>query len=316
MKITEAYYGLADVTSIIQVFVHEGELNISTNINLNDIFGDPLPGIPKKLIITAYINGVGSTFEFEERSTHLKFPCQLNDKPLSMIRLSQMYHIEQWFKQLYGLEIGGPSHIIESMGIYNNALLDCVNFSPNTTWSKHDEDKLYISSGGKLLGRTYIREATNLVDIRDNYYSFVVASHVLEHIANPLLALNEWKRVLKPDGILLLILPWKQVTFDHRRQVTPFGDLLDHYDDRTSEKDLSHLDEILSLHDLSRDPRAGTLENFIQRSYKNYENRCLHHHVFDFDLIRASLDFHGFSILYMALVTDSHQVVVARNKNK
>ena len=36
---------------------------------------------------------------------------------------------------------------------------------------------------------------------------YIVASHVLEHILNPLAALKEWKRVLKPGGRLFLTTP-------------------------------------------------------------------------------------------------------------
>ena len=31
---------------------------------------------------------------------------------------------------------------------------------------------------------------------------------------------------------------------------------------------------------------AGNLEDFKARSLNNYHNRCLHHHVFDIDLIK------------------------------
>ena len=45
--------------------------------------------------------------------------------------------------------------------------------------------------------------------------------------------------------------------------------------------DLTHLQEILELHDLNMDPGAGSFEEFKERSMNNVENRCLHQHVFD-----------------------------------
>jgi hypothetical protein len=56
--------------------------------------------------------------------------------------------------------------------------------------------------------------------------------------------------------------------------------LKDDFDRGVDEHDLTHLPEILELHDLSRDPLAGDFENFKARSFKNFENRCLHHHTF------------------------------------
>ena len=39
-------------------------------------------------------------------------------------------------------------------------------------------------------------------------------------MANPIKALLEWKRVLRKDGVLLMILPHRDYTFDWRRPVT------------------------------------------------------------------------------------------------
>ncbi len=44
-------------------------------------------------------------------------------------------------------------------------------------------------------GIQYVRDATDLHGIPDEKYDFVVASHALEHIANPLRAVSEWTRV-------------------------------------------------------------------------------------------------------------------------
>lgn len=41
----------------------------------------------------------------------------------------------------------------------------------------------------------------------DNTFDRLVATHVLEHIYQPHLALKEWRRVLKHDGILSILIP-------------------------------------------------------------------------------------------------------------
>jgi len=45
------------------------------------------------------------------------------------------------------------------------------------------------------------------IPVRDDTFDFIYASHVLEHVFNPVKALIEWKRVLKPAGRLILIMP-------------------------------------------------------------------------------------------------------------
>ncbi|HKW76180.1 MAG TPA: methyltransferase domain-containing protein [Terriglobales bacterium] len=184
--------------------------------------------------------------------------------------------------------------------IYKYALgIDNVDFSSVTSW-KRREDSL-------------IREATDLHGIADATYDFVLSAHNLEHVANPVKALIEWKRVLKRSGSLILVLPNFRFTFDHRRIPTPVSHMLEDYKKGTDERDLSHLPEILALHDLSLDKQAGDVETFKARSLRNFENRCLHHHVFDqinsTDLVRAA----GFNIQRCETVKPHHIVILANS---
>ncbi len=182
-----------------------------------------------------------------------------------------------------GLEIGGPSAMFRDLlPVYRVvAALDGVNFADTTMWEGR------IQEGGRFeydtgrVGRQSIAEATSLTGIATGRYQFVLSSNCLEHVANPLKALREWMRVIEPGGLLLLVLPNPQSNFDHRRPVTRFEHLLDDERADVGEDDLTHLDEILALHDLDRDPWAGGRENFERRSRDNMRHRGLHHHVFD-----------------------------------
>jgi len=195
-----------------------------------------------------------------------------------------------------GLEIGGPSPCCTY--IYSNSkTVDNVVFQADTIWHSFKDKNTYEFSKNKK-GTLYINDAVDLSSILTNTYDFVLASHCLEHIANPLKALKEWLRVLKQNGYIILILPEKSLTFDHRRNVTNFRSLLAQYSNNVQEDDLSSLPEILNLHDLSRDPLAGTFEQFLARSHENFKNRCLHHHVYSPDLLKEIACFFNCKYIY------------------
>ncbi len=215
-----------------------------------------------------------------------------------------------------GLEIGGPSSTLGDTGpvpIYDvlGSLDNCL-YSGSTIWTGEvREGSTFIYQPGKPPGSQIICDATNLQPIQDSSYDCVLACHCLEHIANPLLALAEWKRVLKNDGLLLLILPHKDGTFDWRRPTTPLAHMIEDYENAVGEEDLTHLPEILELHDLSRDIPAGTKDQFEQRCLANHINRAMHHHVFDTMAAVAIVNHIGLEILCVDTLKPSHIIILA-----
>ncbi len=221
-----------------------------------------------------------------------------------------------------GLEIGGPSRIFGSRGcipVYADAMqIDNCNFGSATVWESSIEvGRTFKFNRDKEAGRQYVAEASDLHNIASATYDFLISSHCIEHLANPLRGLAEWIRVLKPGGMMVLIFPDKARTFDHRRPVTTLSHLLEDFDADMGEDDMTHLEEVLELHDFQRSPGVGDTEEFRQRSLHNIENRCLHHHVFDTDLaveisnhmgleIAAVEHFHPFHIAVTATKPNSH----------
>jgi len=225
-------------------------------------------------------------------------------------------NFKSYFYRKNGLEIGGPSHIFSPYsilpiyGIAEN--IDNCDFSSEILWRGKIVEGLTYKFHRDKVGHQLIREATDLKGIENESYDFVISSHVLEHVANPLKALFEWKRVLKGGGALLLVCPHKECTFDHNRPVTKLSYLIQDYENKVDESDLSHLPEILKHHDLSMDPGAGTFEDFVARSKDNFKNRCLHHHVFITETVIRMIDFAGLKILFVSTYPPSHIIVIAR----
>jgi SAM-dependent methyltransferase len=188
--------------------------------------------------------------------------------------------MEPFLRDKYGLEIGGPSPIFGAnklVPVYDQCRkMDNANFSSHTIWSLPGPNPEMSFS----YQRQYVAEAGDLRQIPDETYDFVLASHVLEHVANPLRALEEWRRVLRPGGTMLVIVPDRRATFDHRRTPTRFEHLEEDFRSNTTEQDLTHLVEILALHDLTLDPDAGSVSQFRERCLRNAAVRAMHHHVF------------------------------------
>lgn len=222
----------------------------------------------------------------------------------------------KWFAKLFrvselkgkaGLEIGGPTEMF--FCIYRACLsCDDVNFSANTVWWQKGENDGF-SYDGRELGKVYIADAVDLRMIPDQSYDFVLSSNNLEHIANPIRALKEWRRVMRNGGSLVLVVPRREVTFDHDRPYTPFEHLLQDYESGIGEDDLSHLPEIRELHDYAMDVACGGKEKFLARAQKNFENRCLHHHVFGEDCLKDLWDYLGLDMLDFVEIPGNYCIV-------
>jgi SAM-dependent methyltransferase len=65
--------------------------------------------------------------------------------------------------------------------------------------------------------------------IRSNSQDFLLASHVLEHSPNPIGTLIEWDRVIRPGGVLFLIVPHKERTPDRVRPRTPLAHVVEDF---------------------------------------------------------------------------------------
>jgi len=208
-----------------------------------------------------------------------------------------------------GLEIGGPSAIFARRGllpVYPIAgELDNCNFATETVWEGTLSEGRHFRFGART-GFQFLSEAF-AIKAPDGSYDFVLSSHMLEHSANPIRVLLEWRRLLKSGGYLLLVLPEGQSTYDRRRPVTTLAHLMDDFARSTPESDSTHFEEIVALHSEHPD-REG-----LRRSLEdNVVHRMAHHHVFDLALSVDLVRFAGFEILAQELEYPCHIIVFAR----
>ena len=228
----------------------------------------------------------------------------------------KLLRLSMQFRRKTGLEIGGPSSFFRPQSYFPVYFLahriDGVNFSSETVWEgtiKAGETFRYFRD---KVGTQFIDEASELTSIGSGLYDFVLSCHSLEHMANPVKALMEWNRVMKPGGSLVLVLPDKRYTFDRQRDYTSFAHLLDDYKNKVDEHDDTHFREVLAMHDSSMDTGVAPGAALESRVQQNYINRCVHHHVFSQELVRELLTYCGFTTVYQQDAAPFHLVTIAQ----
>jgi SAM-dependent methyltransferase len=101
---------------------------------------------------------------------------------------------------------------------------------------------------------------------RDDSLDYVVASHVIEHVANPVKALWECARVVRHGGMVYLVVPDRRFTFDHTRALTPPEHMIADFDRGTRDSDPTHIADFLDGLDWSRwNPNATPEANAALR---------------------------------------------------
>lgn len=83
----------------------------------------------------------------------------------------------------------------------------CGEFTPVDIWAEGDD-----------------------LPVPDGSQDFVLASHSLEHMPNPIKALKEWHRVVKPRGVVFLVVPLRNALAEDRsRPLTPLDHMVEDY---------------------------------------------------------------------------------------
>lgn len=88
--------------------------------------------------------------------------------------------------------------------------------------------------------------------------------------------------------------------------------LIEDYDAQIKEDDMTHLEKILKLHDLSRDPIGRPFDTFKRRCETNLEYRAMHHHVFDQNLLSQIASFCSMKIKRQFSSPSDHYILLEK----
>ncbi len=137
----------------------------------------------------------------------------------------------------------------------------------------------YPELDGQPLARTALVGDVHRLPVRTGALDFCVANHLIEHAPDPIGALEELVRVVRPGGRLFVTVPDVVNPLDRHRSVTPFAHLLADHDpalDRQAEH-LAHYREFVdSAHtEMNGADRDALLARWIGQEYS------IHFHTFD-----------------------------------
>jgi len=155
--------------------------------------------------IKKYIpKGVFLLYNEIKQRLHIKFPE------------SKLAH--KYLDGLKGLEIGGSAH--------NPFGLDTKNVDYIEENQYKRLEKKFV---GKVLPVDIIAQGDN-IPLPDESQDFVISAHVIEHFPDPIKALKEWYRLIRPGGYIFMIVPNKEKTFDRDEPRTTLQELIDRHD--------------------------------------------------------------------------------------
>lgn len=127
-------------------------------------------------------------------------------------------------------------------------------FEPGTTvryidrWQPDENRDLFPELGDAGFVRPDIVADLNterLVALPDRSQDFVICSHVIEHVAEPIGLIADVYRVLRSGGVALILLPDRHRTFDRTREPTSLDHLVAEYRSGVTEVDARHIEEFV-----------------------------------------------------------------------
>jgi predicted SAM-dependent methyltransferase len=117
----------------------------------------------------------------------------------------------------------------------------------------------------------FVDRAESLGNFGDRSLDFVVANHVLEHVEDPIGALQNLLRVIRPGGILFLTLPDARYTFDASRPRTTIEHLIRDHNEGPEWSRSQHYEEWARVIE-------GVSEAHVSDRVAHFAREAAHHH--------------------------------------
>lgn len=189
----------------------------------------------------------------------------------------------EYIKNKKILEIGGSSIVLQFL--YNHA--------KSISLLNHKESIEYFTMGSlsNNFDEIFYGDIVDIQTFVDNKlfekFDLVISSHILEHVANPILAIENLKKCLLPGGIIITIVPDKNQCWDRVRDYTTMEHIIEDYKNNTPENDMTH------IHDSSCMNRPNYYEDIGDHN----NPRLIHHHTFNIETLLSTHEYVNFKTI-------------------
>ncbi|MDP4147904.1 MAG: methyltransferase domain-containing protein [Bacteroidota bacterium] len=152
---------------------------------------------------------------------------------------------------------------VEYADLFDHSLISSP-YHNHHTYARHEYVKCKYLTGMEVM-----------VGIPDRSLDFIIASHVIEHLRNPLQAMETaWTR-LKPEGKLVLMVPHRDLTFDKNRDITSLEHIVLDYERPLKERDFMHFYDFYENAFVAPNPFEKAVEMF------NSDASDIHYHTWN-----------------------------------
>jgi len=154
-----------------------------------------------------------------------------------------------------------------------------------------------------------IDDGETLSRISDQSQDFVIASHFIEHCEDPIGAIKSWCRVLRPKGVLFVVVPDRAAYFDRDRPLTSIEHLVQDHELGSHVSRKAHYLEFAELVN-----KQNGREAYAQAADLDSSSYSIHFHVWTAE---SFLEMTGFAIrkyglpLRLSLALHHHGELIA-----
>lgn len=159
---------------------------------------------------------------------------------------------------LSGIELGAASH--------NPFGVNALNVAPEWNYEVYRENQ--VNQGEEPIQIDLYGHAAQ-IPVADRSLDFVLSSHVIEHIPDPISAFVEWQRVIKPGGYVVAIVPQPDALVEDKRPLSPYDRLVRAHRERWT-PETSPPGSVFNDHYWKF--TSSTFRNFVQRLVDGWED--------------------------------------------
>ncbi len=140
------------------------------------------------------------------------------------------------------------------------------------------ESELYTTDAFEYVTTDIHTSFDQMKGIRNSSQDFIIASHVIEHVRNPIGAIQTAWDKLKPNGKLVLIIPKRERTLDRTRPATSLQHLIEDSNNPCRYRDALHAIEFYAHTD-----KTMNLKDAYDAATKSItdDQHSMHYHVWN-----------------------------------